>query len=162
MPLPLSHCCPLAYSSRSSFISFKPAGYLLNAAIRIAPPGHLVPVFDEARNLGFGHYVDQFEASMNSAAEHAAPLAMSIFEDTIRRMDIDDVKRVWKGGEDSATQFLHNKCFESLKAALREACDSILDQHKLTHFYNKAVEEARELPVIGKMAAEYDIKDTKR
>jgi hypothetical protein len=57
----------------------KPGGYLDDAAIKILLPQNLQPAEKVLRAAGQGPKIDEFIASMNHAAEDAAPEAGSIF-----------------------------------------------------------------------------------
>src|SRR6202022_2640602 len=59
----------------------KPGGYLDNEAIKILLPQNLRPVEKVLRGVGQGPKIDEFVASMNHAAESAAPEAETIFAD---------------------------------------------------------------------------------
>lgn len=134
-------------------------GYLGNPKIKIPIPTELTLVAEKAREVGLGQVVDSFEESMNAAAERSAPKALDIVKGAIREMTIDDVKRVWKGGDDAATQFLKRTCNEALKGAMRGECDKVIDENKVTHYYENVVEAVKDVPVVGDLAAKYDIRD---
>ena len=63
----------------------KTDGYFKNLKIRIPLPENVKKVEKLMRATGFGHQVDQFELSMNRAAERAAPEAKSIFWDAVKQ-----------------------------------------------------------------------------
>jgi len=62
----------------------KPGGYLDNAAIKILLPQNLRPVEKVLRAAGQGPKIDGFIASMNHAAESAAPEAGTIFGNAVQ------------------------------------------------------------------------------
>ena len=70
----------------------KPNGYLGNPDIRIPLPKNVQKAEGILRNIGFGSKVDEFERSMNRAAERAAPRAKSIFWDAIKKMTFSDAR----------------------------------------------------------------------
>lgn len=74
-------------------------------------------------------------------------------------MSIDDVKRVWKGGDDSATQFMISTCNDTLKEKMRKSCDTVLDSNRVLYYYEMIIEKIKEVPVVGELAAKYDIRD---
>ncbi len=63
----------------------KTDGYLKNPKIRIPLPGNVQKVEKLLRATGFGNQVDEFELSMNRAAERAAPEAKTIFWDAVKQ-----------------------------------------------------------------------------
>ena len=71
----------------------QPGGYLDNQAIKILLPQSLRPVEKGLRAAGQGPKIDDFVASMNHAAESAAPEAEKIFAGAVREMTIDDARK---------------------------------------------------------------------
>jgi hypothetical protein len=62
----------------------RPGGYLENKAIKILLPQSLHPLETGLRAIGQGPKIDDFIASMNHAAETAAPEAAGIFGNAVR------------------------------------------------------------------------------
>jgi hypothetical protein len=48
---------------------------------------------------------DDFEATMNHAAEQAVPQAADVFADAVKTMSIEDAKAILTGPQDAATQY---------------------------------------------------------
>mmetsp|Transcript_47448 Transcript_47448/g.125597 ORF Transcript_47448/g.125597 Transcript_47448/m.125597 type:complete len:316 (+) Transcript_47448:43-990(+) len=134
-------------------------GYMGNPGLKIMVPPELAVVAKTLREKGLGQLVDKFEESMNRAAENAAPQALGIVKNGIRNMDIDDVKRVWKGGDDAATRFLQHKCNDDLKLVMREECERVLDSNKVTQYYSQIIDHIKDVPVVGELAEKYDIRN---
>ena len=63
-------------------------GYFNNPDIKIPLPENVQKAESILRNVGFGSKVDEFELSMNRAAERAAPRAKPIFWDAIKKNGI--------------------------------------------------------------------------
>jgi hypothetical protein len=91
-------------------------GFLTNAAVKITMPEKLQSVEKAARAMGQGALVDQFEATMNHAAEQAVPQAASVFGDAVKGMSIDDAKGILTGPDDSATQYFKRTTSTNLYA----------------------------------------------
>ena len=96
-----------------------PGGYLDNAAIRIPLPKYVRPAEQVLRAAGQGARIDDFVASMNHAAESAAPEAAGIFGDAVKAMTIDDARRLLNGGDTSITDYFKQKTSDKLAAAFR-------------------------------------------
>ncbi len=96
-----------------------PGGYLDNPAIRIPLPKDVQPAERLLRDAGQGARVDNFVASMNHAAESAAPEAAGIFSDAVKAMTIDDARRLLNGGDTSITDYFKAKTSDKLAAAFR-------------------------------------------
>lgn len=72
---------------------------------KILLPKELQSVGEKARQFGLGRYVDDFELSMNRAAEKAVPKALDILVTSVSRMTLQDVIGIMQGGNDAATQY---------------------------------------------------------
>ena len=86
-----------------------------NPEIKIPLPASVQKVENLLRGAGFGSKVDAFELSMNKAAERAAPEAKSIFWDAIKKMKIDDAKKILSGRDDEATLYFKDKTYPQLQ-----------------------------------------------
>jgi Protein of unknown function (DUF4197) len=77
-------------------------GFFKNEAIRILIPEKLRTVEKGLRLAGMGSKMDEFELSMNRAAEGASPAARGIFTDALSEMTFDDARKILTGGNTSA------------------------------------------------------------
>lgn len=89
-------------------------GFFRDQAVKILVPERLRRVADLARQLGAGKRVDEFELSMNRAAEKAVPLAAGILADSVRQMTLQDAIGLVRGGETSATDFFRRSSEQKL------------------------------------------------
>ncbi len=89
-------------------------GYLNNPKIRIPLPDKVQKVKKALRAVGYGQKVDEFEHSMNRAAEQAAPEAKSVFLDAIKAMSFTDAKKILNGQDNEATFYFKDKTSERL------------------------------------------------
>lgn len=89
-------------------------GFFRDQAVKILVPERLRRVADLARQLGAGKRVDEFELSMNRAAEKAVPLAAGILADSVRQMTLQDAIGLVRGGETSATDFFRRTSEQKL------------------------------------------------
>jgi len=91
-------------------------GYLNNPDIRIPLPAPLAKTEKLLRFAGYGDQVDAFEASMNRAAEQAAPQAKEIFWQAIGDMTLDDAQQILNGGDTAATDYFAERTRPKLAA----------------------------------------------
>ena len=84
-------------------------GYYKNPEIKILLPVSLQKVESLLRSAGFSNTVDQFELSMNRAAENAAPHAKTLLCDAIRQMNFTDARKILTGGNNEATLHFKDK-----------------------------------------------------
>lgn len=91
-------------------------GFNKDPSVRILVPKQLRKLSDTARQLGAGKKVDQFELSMNRAAEKAIPAAADIFADAVRQMTVQDAIDIVRGDEDAGTRFFRRVTEDKLRA----------------------------------------------
>jgi Protein of unknown function (DUF4197) len=124
----------------------KPGGYLDNEAIKILLPQNLRPVEKVLRGLGQGEKIDEFVASMNHAAESAAPEAEKIFGDAVKAMTIDDARRLLNGGDTSITEYFKSKTSTELATAFRPHVEAAMNKNGVTQQYQQLVGQVPKMP----------------
>ena len=117
----------------------KPGGYLDNEAIKILVPQNLRTVEKVSRGLGQGARVDEFVASMNHAAESAAPEAETIFAEAVTEMTIDDARKLLNGGDTSITDYFKAKTSARLAVAFRPHVEAAMSKNGVTQQYQALV-----------------------
>ncbi|MFC1534812.1 DUF4197 domain-containing protein [Thermodesulfobacteriota bacterium] len=78
-------------------------GYYKNSKIKIPLPGPIRKAEKALRFAGMGSKLDDFEISMNHAAEKAAPEAKILFLNAIKQMNFTDARKILNGRENEAT-----------------------------------------------------------
>ena len=86
-----------------------PDGYYADPAIRIPLPGDLDKVHDVLTRIGLNALTADLELKLNRAAERAAPEAKAVFWQAITEMTLRDVRTIWQGPDDAATQYFRGK-----------------------------------------------------
>lgn len=124
-------------------------GYLNNPQIRIPLPPRVQQAAGLMRQMGLNKMADDFEQSINRAAEKAAPQATSIMIDAIKSMTIDDAKTILNGGNDAATRFFEDRTRSRLAGLFKPVIDTSLNEVGATRYYNQLDEQVSALPVIG-------------
>jgi hypothetical protein len=119
-----------------------PGGYLDNEAIKILLPQNLRTVEKVSRGLGQGARVDEFVASMNHAAESAAPEAETIFAEAVTEMTIDDARKLLNGGDTSITEYFKSKTSARLAIAFRPHVEAAMSRNGVTQQYEALVGQA--------------------
>lgn len=103
-------------------------GFNKDAAVHIPLPSELKTVRRILAKLRMEHVVDKLEVKLNRAAEVATLEAKSLFLQAISEMTFDDVNRIYKGPEDSATQYFKQKMSSSLREKMRPIVDASLSE----------------------------------
>jgi hypothetical protein len=127
----------------------QPGGYLDNTNIRIPLPDTIDTAASLLRKYGLGSQVDQFEESMNRAAENAAPQATALIVDAIKQMSFEDAKKIYEGSDDAATQYFKEKTSDQLRSLFQPSVKSSLNEVGATRYYGELADEAKEIPYVG-------------
>jgi len=115
----------------------KPGGFLNDANVRIPLPSAVEKIASGLRMAGQGALVDEFETTMNQAAEAAIPKTLDIVKETVSGMTLDDARRILQGGDDAATRYLREKAGSSLKQAIKPIVSKATDQVGATASYKQ-------------------------
>ena len=127
----------------------KEGGYLNNPEIRIPLPPRVQQAAGLMRQLGLNKMADDFEQSINRAAEKAAPQATSIMIDAIRSMSIDDARNILNGESDAATRFFEDRTRGKLAGLFKPIIDTSLNEVGATRYYNQLNDKLSSVPVVG-------------
>lgn len=121
-------------------------GYFKNPLLRIAFPPEAQKVAVRLRQLGFNRQVDQFELSLNRAAEDAAKVAKPVFIKAITSMSIGDAVGILRGQDDAATQYLRRTSGQQLVTEFTPIIDSTLQKNNATRLYGNIAGIYNRLP----------------
>ena len=115
----------------------QPGGFLNDTEVRIPLPSAMEKIASGLRMAGQGALVDEFETTMNRAAEAAIPKTLDIVKDTVSNMTLDDARKILNGGDDAATRYLREKAGPSLEKAIRPIVSQATDQVGATASYKQ-------------------------
>ena len=124
-------------------------GYLSNDLIRIPLPLAFDKVSSLMRKVGLSGQADQFEQSLNRAAEKAAPVATKILVDAIQNMSIDDATKVLNGSDNAATEYFKTQTRAQLTQLFKPTISSSLNEVGSTKYYNDLSQQLAAVPLIG-------------
>ena len=135
----------------------RPGGYLEDPMIKILLPPKMRPVERGLRAAGQGAQIDNFVASMNRAAEGAAPAAGKIFAEAVRALTIDDARRLLTGGDTSITDYFRAQTSGALTAAFRPKVDEAMEANGVTRQYDAVMQSMPKLPFGGTGGGNFDL-----
>lgn len=124
----------------------KTGGYTDNRKIKIPLPGSIEKVRGMLTALGYGSQVDEFDRSMNRAAEIAAPKAKAIFWDSIKQMTFFDAKGILNGGDTAATDYLKKKSSGHLEEVFRPIIHNAMGEVGVTRKYQDLAQPLETIP----------------
>jgi len=120
-------------------------GFFDNPKIRIPLPSSVERVGQSLRSVGLGQVVDDFELSMNRAAEKAAAEATPILVDAVKSVSFNDALSILQGGETAATDTLRAKTDESLTAVFLPIITEKMEETGVTRSYEQLMERGGSL-----------------
>jgi hypothetical protein len=124
----------------------KPDGFYQNPDIKIPLPESVQKAEKLLRVTGYGEKVDNFELSMNRAAERAAPEAQSIFGDAIKQMTFDDAKKILNGRDNEATLYFEDKTSNRLQEAFKPIVQDAMGEVGVTRSFQDLNAKAESMP----------------
>jgi Protein of unknown function (DUF4197) len=121
-------------------------GFFKNEAIKILMPEKLRTAEKGLHLAGMGPKIDEFELSMNRAAEKAAPAARAIFKDALMQMTFDDARQILTGGNTSATEYFKAKTSDTLTVAFKPTVESAMGETGVVTQYKQLTGSLQSLP----------------
>ena len=131
-------------------------GYYGNPKIRIPLPENVQKAESILRTLGYGRKVDEFELSMNRAAEHAAPEAKALFVDAIKQMSIADARKILEGRDNEATLYFKDKTHQKLEEIFKPIVRSSMSAVGVTSAYQSLDAKVRTVPFAERWTFDLD------
>lgn len=126
-------------------------GYWKNPDIKIPFPPEAQNMESKLRAIGMGKTVDQFNESINRAAEKAAIKAKPIFISAIKGMTVKDALNIVKGEKNAATMYLKTTTSPDLKTAFQPEIKIALDAVNATKYWGDLVSAYNMIPFVKKM-----------
>ncbi|HTA61287.1 MAG TPA: DUF4197 domain-containing protein [Bacteroidia bacterium] len=137
-------------TKNSTATASKVDGYLKNPAIFIPFPPEAEKIKTELINLGFKNKVDEFETSVNRAAEQAATSAAPIFLDAVKKMTVTDGLSILQGSDTAATHYLKQNTSAALTAQYHPIVKDALAKVNATAYWASLVKIYNEIPFVKK------------
>jgi hypothetical protein len=126
-------------------------GYWGNPEIKIPFPAEAQEMESKLRAIGMGKKVDEFNVSMNRAAEKAAIEAKPIFVAAIKGMTVKDAINIVKGADNAATMYLKNATTPELIGKFQPVIKTSLDNVNATKYWTDLITMYNKIPLVKKM-----------
>lgn len=131
-------------------------GYYKNPNIKIPLPEDIQKIEKILRTTGFGQQVDEFELSMNRAAERAAPEAKSIFWDAIKQMKFEDARQILNGRDNEATLYFKDKTSARLRKIFKPITHQAMSEVGVTRTYQAIDDKVKTIPFADQLSFDLD------
>lgn len=122
-------------TNNGASMASKTDGFWKNDALRLPFPPNAQKVKDKCLQLGIRKEVEEFELTLNRAAEVACKEAAPIFVNAIMSMSISDGFNILNGSDNAATQYLKDKTTSQLRAAFQPKVKDAIESVKLTKYW---------------------------
>ncbi|MBU0544795.1 MAG: DUF4197 domain-containing protein [Proteobacteria bacterium] len=129
-------------------------GFNKDSAIHIPLPKQLDTVKSVLSKVGMSGLLDELELKLNRAAEVATPKAKKLFGDAITAMSFDDVKNIYGGPEDAATQYFRGKMSPPLSAEMQPVIKDSLAEVGVVKAYDNVMQQYRSIPFVPEVKAD--------
>jgi len=129
-------------------------GFNNDAAIHIPLPDQLNTVKSVMEKVGMSDQLEDLEVRLNRAAEKATPKAKELFIQAINEMSFDDVKEIFNGPKDAATQYFRRKMSPALAEEMKPLVENSLGQVKAIQTYDSIMETYRSFPFVPNVKAD--------
>ncbi|MBN2033072.1 MAG: DUF4197 domain-containing protein [Deltaproteobacteria bacterium] len=131
-------------------------GYYGNSQIKIPLPESVQKVESLLRSAGLGSKIDEFELSMNRAAERAAPEAKALFWDGIKSMSFSDAGKILNGRSNEATLYFQEKTSPRLREIAKPIMHDAMSEVGVTRAYQDLDKKLRTIPLAGSHSLDLD------
>ena len=126
-------------------------GYWENPEIKIPFPSEAKEMESKLRAIGMAKKVDEFNESMNRAAEKAASEAKPIFIAAIKDMTVRDAINIVKGADNAATMYLKNTTSPELIGKFQPIIKTSLDNVNATRYWSDLITIYNKIPLVKRM-----------
>jgi len=143
-------------TNNSSSLASKLDGFNKNPLIYIPWPAEAQEMKTKLIQIGLSKKVEEFETSLNRAAEEAALKAAPIFLDAITQMGVQDGFAILKGADTSATNYLRKSTYSALSAQFMPVVKAAIEKVKVTSYWQPLVTSYNKIPMVKKQNPNLD------
>jgi len=129
-------------------------GFNTDSAVHIPLPKQLDTVKSVLDKVGMSGLLKDLELKLNRAAEVATPKAKKLFSQAITEMSFEDVKKIYEGPEDAATQYFRSKMSPPLAKEMEPVVNNSLSEVGAVQAYDNVMKEYRSVPFVPDVKAD--------
>jgi len=123
-------------------------GFNADPAIHIPLPKEYNKVKNVLGQIGMSGMLDDLELKLNRGAEVASSKAKKLFWQSIKEMTFDDVMAIYKGPDDSATQYFKRKMSPVLSKEMRPVVAKSLAKVGALQSYDNMMNQYKTIPFV--------------
>jgi hypothetical protein len=129
-------------------------GFNTDSNIHIPLPGSLNKVKSMLSKVGLSSLFEDLELKLNRAAEVATPKAKQLFSNAIKSLTMEDVKEIYNGPDDAATQYFKGKMSPDLSKEMRPVIEESLSQVGAVRSYDNMMKQYKSIPFVPDVKAD--------
>ena len=123
-------------------------GFNTDSSIHIPLPASLNTVKSMLNKVGMSYLFEDLELKLNRAAESATPKAEHLFKTAITQMTFQDVKEIYNGPDDAATQYFKGKMSPDLAREMKPVIEDSLSEVGAIMAYDNMMKEYKSIPFV--------------
>lgn len=131
-------------------------GYLKNPRLFIPWPSEAQEMKIKLLKMGFKKKIEDFETSLNRAAEEAAKNASPVFVDAIVNMTVADGFAILKSNDTAATNYLRKTTYTPLETKFTPVVKEAINKVKVTSYWAPLVKAYNKVPGVKKQNPDLD------
>lgn len=128
-------------------------GFNTDSNIHIPLPESLNKVKSILDKVGMSYLFENLELKLNRAAEVATPKAKQLFHNAISQMTFQDVKKIYNGPDDAATQYFKGKMSPELAREMKPVIEDSLSEVGAVNAYDTMMNQYKSLPFVPDVKA---------
>ncbi len=137
-------------AENSAGLASKVDGFYKNPAIFIPWPQEARNMKEKLVAIGMSKQIEEFETSLNRAAEEAAKNAAPIFISAVKNMTVKDGFNILKGADTSATNYLRLNTTASLRNIFSPIVRDAIDKVNVTSYWSPLITTYNKIPFVQK------------
>lgn len=126
----------------------KQDGFFGNDKVKIPLPENLKTVEKTLRTFGMGKYADELVLTMNRAAEAAVPEAKALLVDAVKKMSVEDARKILTGPQDAATRYFKRTTSPRLREKFLPIVSEAVNKVGAARAYNDYAGQAAQFGLI--------------
>ncbi|MCE3227644.1 MAG: hypothetical protein K0S32_2195 [Bacteroidetes bacterium] len=143
-------------TNSASSLASKADGYLKNPRLFIPWPEEAKDMKAKLLKMGMKKKIDDFETSLNRAAEEAAKNAAPVFIDAIKNMSLADGFAILKSHDTAATNYLRKTTYSPLEEKFLPIVKEAINKVKVTSYWKPLATSYNKLPGVKKQNPDLD------
>jgi hypothetical protein len=143
-------------ATNSAALASQLDGFYKNPRLFIPWPQEATDMRNKLVKIGMTKKIEEFEMSLNRAAEEAALKAGSVFIQAIKNMSVQDGFAILNGNDSAATNFLRQNTYSALYYSFLPIVKAAVEKVQVTSYWNPLATAYNKFPGVTKQNPNLD------